>query len=338
MILHIMTLDKFLPPFINFINRHFNITEHKFIFINDEEYKYGLNENHNVEFLNSDDELLQVRKYMHKAKKIILHGLWRPRVETILLKNERLLQKSYWVMWGGDFYFPQKQSSEKKELIQKLPYLVTGTSGEVDYVREHYGAKGKHIEAFVYLSNLYKTVNSSIKKDANIRILIGNSANPTNNHLQALEKLLSYKDEDIEIFVPLSYGDFKYGMQIMKYGYENFGKKFKPMVDFVVEEEYYTFLSTIDVGIFNHNRQQGMGNIITLLGLGKKVYMRSDVTTWKMFEKNKIKLFDVNTINADLLEELTQIENIPKVREYFSIQNFKKQLDYLFNKDMLENS
>ena len=36
---------------------------------------------------------------------------------------------------------------------------------------------------------------------------------------------------------------------------------------------YISFLGSIDIGIFNNNRQQGMGNITNLLYLGKKVYL-----------------------------------------------------------------
>ena len=39
--------------------------------------------------------------------------------------------------------------------------------------------------------------------------------------------------------------------------------------------QYLEFLGKIDIAIFNHRRQQGFGNAITLLGLGKKVYLNS---------------------------------------------------------------
>lgn len=35
-------------------------------------------------------------------------------------------------------------------------------------------------------------------------------------------------------------------------------------------EEYLGLLAKIDIAILNHKRQQAMGNITTLLGLGKK--------------------------------------------------------------------
>ena len=331
MILHIMTLDKFLPPFIDFVEQYFDITKHKFIFINEREYKYGLQDRESIEFLNSDAELLELLKYMQKSSKIILHGLWRDRVNTILLENEQLLEKSYWVMWGGDFYFPHKQNREKKELIKRVAHLVTGTKGEIEYVQKHYGATGEHIKAFVYTSNLYKETPLIDKKDDSINILVGNSANPTNNHLEIFDKLLEHKEKKINIFTPLSYGDFRYAMRVMKSGYEYFGERFKPIIDFMDEDKYNKFLSTIDIAIFNHNRQQGMGNIITLLGMGKKVYMRSNVTTWDLFEYNGIKLFDVDAISVDLLQSSVGDKNMSRVKEIFSTTNFIDELRYLFD-------
>jgi len=330
MILHIMTLDKFLPPFIKFVEQYFDTSEHKFVFINNEEYKFGLQKNVAIEFLNTDEELQKVFEYMKNATKIILHGLWRPRIEIFLLQNQELLKKSYWVMWGGDFYFPKKQTQEKHQLIQKMGYLVTGTLGEIEYVRKHYNATGKHIEAFVYISNLYKEISSSSKQSKTINILIGNSANPTNHHKEILDKLIKYKDKDIALHMPLSYGDFNYAEEIMQYAYQQFGTKFHPITDFMGIDEYNALLSTIDIALFNHNRQQGMGNIITLLGLGKKVYMRSDVTTWQMFHSNDIVLYDVKDITLDLISDKTSLKNQKNVRALFSAKNFKKQLTKLF--------
>lgn len=330
-----MILDKFIPNFIEFVDKYFGREDHKYILITSEKYNYGLKKEHNVEFLHTDDEIFTTLvQYMNEAEKIVLHGLWREKVNLILKENPLLLKKSYWIMWGGDFYFPEKQSELQKYVIENVPYLVTGTKGEIDYVKNNYNAKGEHIEAFVYTSNLFKNIKSSTKIDDKIKILIGNSSTETNQHLEVFNKLVTYKNENIEIFVPLSYGDFKYGMQVMKVGYEIFGDKFKPIIDFMNEQDYYKFLSTIDIGIFNHNRQQGMGNIITLLGMGKKVYMNPEVTTYKMFiDKNikvdSFKLFDLNMLTPKIVQK-----NISLIEKHFSEDEFSKQLSELFEKNI----
>ena len=35
-------------------------------------------------------------------------------------------------------------------------------------------------------------------------------------------------------------------------------------------KDYIQFLNQIDIAVFNHNRQQAMGTIRSLLGMGKK--------------------------------------------------------------------
>jgi hypothetical protein len=57
-------------------------------------------------------------------------------------------------------------------------------------------------------------------------------------------------------------------------------------------EEYTAYLSDIDLAIFNHKRQQAMGNIIGLLSLGKKVFIRSDISPWPYFKGKGFELFD----------------------------------------------
>lgn len=330
-----MILDKFIPNFIEFVDKYFGRENHKYVLITSEKYEYGLKEEHDVEFLHTNDDIFTTLvNYMNKAEKILLHGLWREKINIILEKNPSFLKKSFWIMWGGDFYFPEKQSELQKYMIENVPYLVTGTKGEIDYVRNNYNAKGEHIEAFAYTSNLFKNIKSSPKIVDKTRILVGNSSTETNQHFEVFNKLEIYKNENIEIFVPLSYGDFKYGMQVMKVGYEIFGDKFKPIIDYMNEQDYYKFLSTIDIGIFNHNRQQGMGNIITLLGMGKKVYMNPEVTTYEMFiDKNikvdSFKLFDLNILSPETVEN-----NISLIKEYFSEDEFSKQLSELFGKNI----
>ena len=83
--------------------------------------------------------------------------------------------------------------------------------------------------------------------------------------------------------------------------------------------------------MFNHKRQQAMGNTITLLGLGKKVFMRNDVTQWGFFYRNDIKVFDIE--NFDLTPQMKEIKiyNATKVKQYFSVETYKHQLQELFN-------
>jgi hypothetical protein len=330
-ILHVMILDKFLAPFIDFVDEHFGREKHHYVFITGEKYEYGLTPEHNVEFLPNDDDIfITLHSYMKMAKKIILHGLWRDKVDILLYLNQELLKKCYWVMWGGDFYFPKRHSQIKKQVIKKIAHLITYIEGDYELAQKWYGANGEHHECFMYPSNLYKEYAINPKADGAINMQLGNSADPTNNHIEVLEKLVKYRDKNIKIYTPLSYGDKEYAKSVISYGQQLFGDKFVPLIEFMPFEKYLEFLSEIDIAIFAHKRQQAMGNTITLLGLGKKVYMRSDITPWQLFNDIDVKVFDVEDIQIDAIDEETKKENHQKIKEYFSEENYLKQLQNLF--------
>lgn len=133
-ILHLMVLDKFLSPFIDFVSKHFDITNHRFVFIGKPSYKYGLTPNHPVEWIDRKSKVFRLLRYMYEAEKIILHGLWVERLNQLLFLQPWLLKKCYWVMWGGDFYFPEKQSLVKRYVIKDIEHPVT-CMGEIIFLQ-----------------------------------------------------------------------------------------------------------------------------------------------------------------------------------------------------------
>jgi hypothetical protein len=241
-------------------------------------------------------------------------------------------------MWGGDLYTYQLgyrnwkwkiKEFFRRPVIKKIGHLVTYIEGDVALARKWYKAKGEYHECLMYTSNLYQEYKLPKNSCKTINIQVGNSASSSNNHLEVLKKLLPYKDKNICIYLPLSYGSPEYAKQVIKQGREWFGDKFKPLTGMLPFNEYLAFLGKIDIAIFNHNRQQAMGNTITLLGLGKTVYIRSDTTQWQFFKDKGITIRDVEQLHTLECENLN--ENISKIKTYFSQGNYLKQLENLFN-------
>ncbi|MGJ0365520.1 TDP-N-acetylfucosamine:lipid II N-acetylfucosaminyltransferase [Aliarcobacter cryaerophilus] len=326
-ILHVMILDKFLAPYIDFVDENFGRDNHHYVFITSEKYKYGLTPEHKVEFLYTDDDIfITLLEYMKMAKKIILHGLWRDKVDILLYFNQKLLKKCYWVMWGGDFYFPEKQTWFRHKVIKEIGFLVTGTTGDYELAKKWYKASGEHIKCFNYPSNLYKDFNMQPKIHNTINIQLGNSADPTNHHIEILQNLTKFKNENIQIFVPLSYGNKEHAKNVILKGKEIFGDKLIALTEFMPFEKYMKFLSKIDIAIFAHKRQQAMGNTITLLGLGKKVYLDPISTLNGVFEEYNIKVFNSYKIDLSLLDIKIKENNINYVKFNFSKEVLIKSL------------
>jgi dTDP-N-acetylfucosamine:lipid II N-acetylfucosaminyltransferase len=315
-----MHADKFVAPFIDFIEEHFvDFSGHQF-FIFGDEARYPVRKRANISLRSEFDHALAaglaLALQMNRAQQIILHGLFNKRVVQLLCIQPWLLKRCHWVIWGGDLYIYQLADQDRewhiqeffrRFVIKRLGHLVTCIDNDVMLARQWYGARGIYHQCFVYPSNLYKKYLVPTKTDDTIHIQIGNSADPDNEHFEMLESLKRYKDESIKIYAPLSYGDPIHAQRVREAGVRLFGDKFVALQEYMAFDKYLKFLGMVDIALFNHRRQQGMGNMITLLGLGKKVYLRPVTTSWALFEKIGVKVydnsdFDLTPINGALME------------------------------------
>lgn len=347
MILHIATLDKFIPPFVRLIEQEFGEEGHQFWFTGSvEQYSVARSDSVYVwggGFLRKLIGYAKLVKQLHSARKIMLHGLFNMRVVQILALCPWVLTKCHWIIWGGDLYQFRKATNTwrsrideafRRFVIQRIGHLVTYIEGDVELARQWYGAKGVHHECIMYLSNVVDpkmTLEAGWAPDHDSwNILLGNSADPSNNHIDALERLLPFKDQAIKIYAPLSYGDQNHAKIVISQGKAWFGDKFVPMTDFMPFEQYLEFLKSLDIAIFNHQRQQAMGNIITLLGMGKPVFMRSDVSHSLFLKSLGIKLNDFEQLELCRIPPREAEENVLIVRSYFSRATLVKQFSDIF--------
>ena len=340
-VLHVCHLDKFIPPFIDFVEEHFDdfATRHLFFINGDtERYPYKARSNIVQAGRGKKNQLLHLAalaKACHEADKIILHGLFNPRVVMLLAAMPWVLPKCYWIMWGGDLYVYQLGQRNlrwkireffRRPVIKNMRHLVTGTPGDVDFARQWYGAKGEHIRCFNYPSNIYKHYEIKLKAHDTINIQVGNSADPTNQHLEVFNQLEKFKDQNIKIFVVLSYGSPYYAKQVIEEGKKRFGDKFSAITDMMPFDQYLDFLASIDIAVFNHKRQQAFGNIITLLGLGKKVFINPASTLNDVFGEFGLQVFNSQHIDLLQLGEVVKKNNIQKVQYHFSKESLVRSL------------
>lgn len=342
-VLHILGYDrKFTPTFINLMEKNFPSNQHLFIIYGIQE-SYIQSKKNVLIYKNLEEAVINIIRHTFICKKIILHGLFNIRLIAILSLAPFFLRKCYWVMWGGDLYYYQLSTNDRnyklKELlrgfvIKRIGNFVTYIEGDYHLAQQWYGAKGKYHECIMYLSNTFTDYDLPPKQDQSTNILIGNSADPSNNHEEILEKLTHYKDADIKIYCPLSYGSQNHAKQIIQKGKATFGEKFIPLTEFMTFDKYLELLANIDIAIFAHKRQQAMGNTITLLGLGKKVYMRNDITPWQTLSEMNLKIFNFDDLGSE--ETLTSLsseqslKNSEIIKNYFNQETLKSQLRKIF--------
>ncbi len=283
---------------------------------------------------------LKLLAMMFRSKTIFVHSLASPWLLLFLYLFPRLRKKVYWLIWGKDLYFYKLLKKKhfyheiyeffRIRVFKDIKHVVTYVKGDYSLAKRWYGLDAEYHECFMYPSNLYKHINIQSKPHEGINIQVGNSADPSNNHLEIFEHLSQFKSQPIKLFTPLSYGDQNHAKEVIKTGQEMFGDQFVALTEFMPYEDYLKFLSDIDIAVFAHNRQQAMGNTISLIGLGKKIFMKPNISSWDLFTEIGLKVYDINTLDLDRLTEAQKSHNQMAVRTYFSEENYLKQLKTLF--------
>lgn len=177
-------------------------------------------------------------------------------------------------------------------------------------------------------------------------ILVGNSASLSSNHLEIFSILSEFSDpiDNRQIIVPLNYGDPNYATAIKNNGYKIFKNKFVPLLEYLSLSEYNKILSTCGIAIMNHKRQQAVGNIVALIYMGSKVYLRKSNTIYHYLKRIGIHVFAIeddlviSNINAFELLNQSEIEHNRNVLfSHLSEKNLIDSLVYQVNK-LHENS
>lgn len=252
---------------------------------------------------------------------VIVHGLFYPWQGEIL----RMLPpqiKIAWIFWGGEIYgrpdlklrffsnkskilyFGRKLIKTIKRQIQEKPYFIdksiyqrtnyclTDVHEDFEFVRDYTHSSMKELWYNYY--SIEETLGELKHEKVNSNnILIGNSCTLENNHLDAFNVLKKFDLSDREIIVPLSYGDIWLKNILLKYGQSLFGSSYLPLTDFLNRNEYNRYLMSCSVVVMNHYRPQAMGNLITSLWLGSKVYMSNKSLLFSYFKRLGIYVFSI---------------------------------------------
>lgn len=333
---HIIPNEKFTQNFIEFINRNFDINDH-FFYIYKEGTEFIHQSYKNVKYVNS--LINSIDLLMVEDDKIFIHGFYSSKIIRFLTMriSQINVKRLVIIIWGADLYngyfilntkglHLRTRINEllKKRFIRKASCFMTFAAPDFELLCKRFETSGKQFDC-LYPSSIDVDTLDNLKKNkkenSRLRIMVGNSATITNQHIEMLEILTRFAGENIEIICPLSYGNKEYAEEIERFGKLKFGDKFNAIKEYLNPEKYSEFLNSVDVAVFNNNRQQATANIEILSYLGKKVYVRSDTTTWGHYvERDKCAIFDTLKIKSMEFNEFKRIEedNIKINVSYFS--------------------
>ena len=231
------------------------------------------------------------------------------------------------MIWGFDLYlYHQRHAGWKfraneclrRIVIKRMGYLLTYVPGDVALARQWYGARGRHLDCIMYPSNVFSAPPDRPRTNSIRTLQVGNSADPGNNHFQVFNLLADQNIEGWRVVVPLSYGDPAYSREVEQRAEMLLPGKVESLKTFLAYEDYLQLLAEVDIAVFAHDRQQAMGNIITLLGMGKTVYMKDDISSTEYLRGLGVTVFSVQTLNLRLASQEQLQHNQKIIQEQFS--------------------
>lgn len=98
-------------------------------------------------------------------------------------------------------------------------------------------------------------------------------------------------------------GGTLYADKIEKYAKKIFGSNVFVYKDFMDKSEYWSFLESIDVAIFDNKYQAALGNIFLLLYLDKKLYLCKKGIISKELREDGIEVYDADRIGKVSVED-----------------------------------
>ncbi len=247
-----------------------------------------------IEFISNKD-LIHI---MSLSDKIIINGLFT--FQYVMTLKSKYLSKTYIQFWGGDFYrfryYTIKNCIDKifvNYCVKRCAAVITLVDSEIKEFKHFFpysvrffsvpvcdGLKTRKKQEMQREKAISKSDNS------NKYVIVGNSATPENRHEELFEILESSALKDSKIICPLSYGNREYADKIETLGKKIWGDSFVALRSFIKYEDYVDLLMNCQVGIYYHNRQQGMGNISSMINLGKKVYISRKSPLWEYYKSN----------------------------------------------------
>lgn len=236
---------------------------------------------------------------------VILHGLnhnvlWI----TLLTLSKWDLSRFIWVCWGagttGSSSLKRKLSVDiaKKGILNRFGLIVVLLKKDKSLLRRSFGVENILVTPYLsqsidFSSPIYK-INGDLAPAEKPRVLIGNSAWATNNHLQIFDQLYSFKSNSLELICPLSYGadDHSYRDSVKKVGAEKFGENFIPIEQLLPTSKYMELINSVEIIVIYSDRQMALFALYVGVHLGKKIILKKGGANHDWFTTLGIKVFD----------------------------------------------
>ncbi len=277
---------------------------------------------------------IQLNSQQISNVRFFFHGQFNPYIWLALLRGKIKPNQCWWHIWGADLYedapgWKYRLYYLMRRQAQKRVGHVFATRGDLSVFQQRNPTIPASLLYFPTRMAPQPNLDQASTKHISslLTILIGNSGDPSNRHIDAIYEIKQKFGRDVRVIIPMGYPEHNqhYIKQVANVAVSCFGAEH---VDVLLKslpfDEYKHLLTCCNLAYMIFRRQQGIGTISLLTQANIPVVISPDNPFWQdLMEQGIPILFYGQKISLEQIEQsYQQLVSMNKMRIAFFNPNY----------------